>query len=357
MADEGWKKPIFIVKWMTKYFDSLMEKLDAIQNMFGTSGDADVSSADIRLGKKAYNGTTLVTGTMPENVTVAETLAAGEAYVIPQGYHDGTGKVTADSLASQTDGTATAAQILSGKTAYVDGVKVTGSMTNNGAKTASLAAGASYIIPAGYHDGTGKVTANSLESQTDGTATAAQILSGKTAYVDGKKVTGSMGNKAGTTVEASAVTQDDTNTYFNVPAGFYDANSKVYTPNSNLGGFKIPFYDMYGSDIRGNSNTLFDVSKFKTLTIGEATRTGNACGTMRIFGGNNLEDTPTTNQNAQLSYYIANETLLKVLSANETNIVIDISNYDYIDMGFTTRDVNNNSGAHCGWFLKNIEFN
>lgn len=234
MADEGWKKPIFIVKWMTKYFDSLMEKLDAIQNMFGTSGDADVSSADIRLGKKAYNGTTLVTGTMPENVAVAETLTAGEAYVIPQGYHDGTGKVTADSLASQTDGTATAAQILSGKTAYVDGVKVTGSMTNNGAKTASLAAGASYTIPAGYHDGTGKVTANSLASQTDGTATAAQILSGKTAYVDGKKVTGSMGNKAGTTVEASAVTQDDTNTYFNVPAGFYDANSKVYTPNSNL---------------------------------------------------------------------------------------------------------------------------
>ena len=235
MADEGWKKPIFIVKWMTKYFDSLMEKLDAIQNMFGTSGDADVSSADIRLGKKAYNGTTLVTGTMPENVAVAETLTAGEAYVIPQGYHDGTGKVTADSLASQTDGTATAAQILSGKTAYVDGVKVTGSMTNNGAKTASLAAGASYTIPVGYHDGTGKVTANSLASQTDGTATAAQILSGKTAYVDGKKVTGSMGNKAGTTVEASAVTQDDTNTYFNIPAaGYYDTNSKVYTPNSNL---------------------------------------------------------------------------------------------------------------------------
>lgn len=175
MVDDGWKKPVFILKWMNKYFDSLMEKLDAIQNMFGTSGDADVSSADIRLGKKAYNGTTLVTGTMPENVAVAETLAAGEAYVIPQGYHDGTGKVTADSLASQTDGT----------------------------------------------------------------ATAAQILSGKTAYVDGKKVTGSMGNKAGTTVEASAVTQDDTNTYFNVPAaGYYDTNSKVYTPNSNLGKLK-----------------------------------------------------------------------------------------------------------------------
>lgn len=274
MADEGWKKPIFIIKWMTKYFDSLMEKLDAIQNMFGTSGDADVSSADIRLGKKAYNGTTLVTGTMPENVAVAETLTAGEAYVIPQGYHDGTGKVTADSLASQTDGTATAAQILSGKTAYVDGVKVTGSMTNNGAKTASLAAGASYTIPAGYHDGTGKVTANSLASQTDGTATASQILSGKTAYVDGKKVTGSMGNKAGTTVEASAVTQDDTNTYFNVPiAGYYDTNSKVYTPNSNLGGDSICDYiesikyTLPGTDGRGHLYVYINNSKLNIKSI------------------------------------------------------------------------------------------
>lgn len=278
MADEGWKKPIFIVKWMTKYFDSLMEKLDAIQNMFGTSGDADVSSADIRLGKKAYNGTTLVTGTMPENVAVAETLTAGEAYVIPQGYHDGTGKVTADSLASQTDGTATAAQILSGKTAYVDGVKVTGSMTNNGAKTASLAAGASYTIPAGYHDGTGKVTANSLASQTDGTATAAQILSGKTAYVDGKKVTGSMGNKAGTTVEASAVTQDDTNTYFNVPAGFYDANSKVYTPNSNLNAYSISTItaETSGVNFLFALRSYFETKGQKHFKIGSCTLTGTS---------------------------------------------------------------------------------
>lgn len=235
MGDE-WKQPMWLLQQIVGYFNNVMTKLDAIQNMFGTSGDADVSPADIRLGKKAYNGTTLVTGTMPENVAVAKTLNAGEAYVIPQGYHDGTGQVTANSLESQTDGTATAAQILSGKTAYVDGVKVTGSMTNNGSKSAALNAGGSFTIPQGYHDGTGKVTANSLASQTAGTAVAGNILNGKTAWVGGNKVTGSMGNKAGTTVEASAVTQDDTNTYFNVPAaGYYDTNSKVYTPNSNLG--------------------------------------------------------------------------------------------------------------------------
>ena len=54
-------------------------------------------------------------------------------------------------------------------------------MTNCGAVSSSLNAGRSYTIPAGYHNGSGKVTANSLSSQTSATATAANILKDKTA--------------------------------------------------------------------------------------------------------------------------------------------------------------------------------
>lgn len=59
-------------------------------------------------------------------------------------------------------GNATTADVLSGKTfmSSASPNEQTGAMTNNGAVTASLTAdGQVYTIPAGYHNGAGKVTA------------------------------------------------------------------------------------------------------------------------------------------------------------------------------------------------------
>lgn len=68
------------------------------------------------------------TGTMPNIGGVQRTLHAGESMAIPQGYHDGTGAVAAASLAEQTPGTAAARDILAGKSAWVDGRRVDGSI-------------------------------------------------------------------------------------------------------------------------------------------------------------------------------------------------------------------------------------
>lgn len=88
-------------------------------------------------------------------------------------------------------GNAVAADVLQGKTfTNNDGVQYTGTMPNKGAVSAALNAGGSYVIPAGYHNGSGRVTANSLASQTGATATAANISKGKTAWVNGSKITG-----------------------------------------------------------------------------------------------------------------------------------------------------------------------
>lgn len=66
--------------------------------------------------------------------------------------------------ANTQDATATAAEILSGKTAYNKATKITGSMKNNGAVTGTITAKAGvYTVPQGYHDGSGKVSISSTE--------------------------------------------------------------------------------------------------------------------------------------------------------------------------------------------------
>ena len=62
-------------------------------------------------------------------------------------------------------GTATTGNVLSGTTfTSTNGIKLTGTMANRGAVSATINPGGSYTIPAGYHNGSGKVTANSVIS-------------------------------------------------------------------------------------------------------------------------------------------------------------------------------------------------
>ena len=91
----------------------------------------------------------------------------------------------------QATGNAAVSEVLAGKTfSNSNGVGLVGTMANNGAISQTLNAGESYTVPAGYHNGSGRVTAASLASQTSGTAGAGDILTGKTAWVNGTKLTG-----------------------------------------------------------------------------------------------------------------------------------------------------------------------
>ena len=243
-------------------------KVNPIPDAYQDVSSVTAAAGDV-LATKVFvtsNGI-ITTGTMQNRGAVSATLdPSTPSYSVPAGYHNGSGSVNIALEAQQivtptkssqvvspsngkvlstvvvnpipdvygdaTNKTATSADILAGKTAVgwddenEEAINLTGTMINNGAVSPNaLAAGGSYTIPAGYHNGSGVVTAQSLASQT-GVDTgktaiaAAQVLTGYQGWVNGTKITGSMANNgaiSGAITGLGSVTGD---TSYTIPAGY-----------------------------------------------------------------------------------------------------------------------------------------
>lgn len=167
-------------------------------------------------------------GAMANRGAVSSALNSGQSYTIPEGYHNGNGRITANPLSGQTSANAAATDIITGKTAWVNGARITGTMANRGAVNAALNCGGSYTIPQGYHSGGGKITANNLASQTGANAAAGHILSGITAWVNGAKVTGNIPSQGGSTTTPGTANKTI------VTAGKYITGNVVVAGSGNL---------------------------------------------------------------------------------------------------------------------------
>lgn len=171
--------------------------------------------ADKKVNKVVYGGTVLIDLT-GDTVTADKVLTGYTA-------HDKSGETitgTCNYDVNSEDATVAVAEILTGKTAYARGSKITGTMPNNGAVTKSISTKTQEVsIAQGYHDGSGKVSISSTEQ--------AKII--PTNIRDGVTILGVTGTMSGTEgARAQAKTVTPTTTVQNVlPDEGYNYLSQV----------------------------------------------------------------------------------------------------------------------------------
>lgn len=184
------------------------------------------------INKVIYGGNILIDLTA-DTITAADVINA-------KTFHDKsgasiTGTCTYD--ADTSDATASASEILATKTAYANGAKVTGTMTNRGAVTGTITTKAQqYTIAQGYHDGSGKV---SIDSTEQAKIIATNIRQGVTIL----GVEGSMSGTEDISLQTKTVTPAVTSQAV-LPDTGYDGMSQVtveaipYTETDNSAGGK-----------------------------------------------------------------------------------------------------------------------
>lgn len=172
--------------------------------------------AEKHANKVIYGGKTLIDLT-------ADTIAPDQ---VQEGitFHDKSGAIltgTSTKDSDTKDATAKTGEILSGKTAYVNGAKVTGTMANNGAQESTITTKDQVVtIKNGFHDGSGGVQIDPTEQ--------AKIIGDN--ILEGITILGVKGTRkpaSGVKIEPSKTVTPYTTAQTVQPSSQYDVMSEV----------------------------------------------------------------------------------------------------------------------------------
>lgn len=257
----------------TTQLELLLEKVNALPD--AGSGGTDISDAtatadDIFAGETAYTANGKVTGTftIDEELTEQDNLIAQistlvQAKANPQGGID------------TSDATATASDILSGKTAYVDGEKITGTIAT---KTSSnlTASGATVTVPAGYYASQAtKSVATTTQTTPSITVSSSGLITASSTQSAGYVAAGTKNGTKQLTTQAAKTVTPTTSNQTAVASGVYttgaitvagDANLKAENIAEGVSIFGVTGTYSGGSDVA--SNTIYIGTSEPTSDIG-----------------------------------------------------------------------------------------
>ena len=184
------------------------------------------------INKVIYGGNTLIDLTA-DTVTADKILSGYTAHAASGAPITGTCAFDADT----SDATAAVAEVLSGKTFYKNGDKLTGTMPNRGAVTGTISTvNGVYTIQNGYHDGSGTVGLSSTDKSkliAENIRQGVEIL-GVTGTMSGSEDVNAQAKTATPTTSIQTITPDTGYNYLTQVT----VNAIPYTETDNAAGGK-----------------------------------------------------------------------------------------------------------------------
>lgn len=204
----------------------------AIPDEYQNISEVTASAEDVVQGKKIVDSTGVVSGTMSDNGTVSKVLdTTTKSYTIPSGKHSGAGVVSITTQEKSVTPSTSAQEIVPDIGKVLSKVTVA-AVTSSGTDT------------------------------SDATATSGDILSGKTAYVDGAKITGNIPTQTASSLTAK------TNTV-TVPAGYYatQVSKSISTGTVNDSIFNVSASGLVTATVSTSAGYVTNVSKQNTYQL------------------------------------------------------------------------------------------